>query len=661
MQDEQSIAIAVLALAVAYLLIRAYRVQRESQKREELFQIVTENAADMIALVDVKGNRLYNSPAYRRVLGYSAAELGETSAFDQIHPEDRFAVLEAAREARQTGVGRRLEYRIRHKNGSWRVLESVAGTIRDEKGDVAKLVIVNRDITERKLAEQQAEHNSFHDGLTGLPNRQLFLDRLHSLFERSKRHPERQHALLFIDLDGFKGCNDALGQAVGDQVIVEMGNRINQCLREEDTISRGHILNTKNAVVARLAGDEFTVLLEGAGDPSDAMRIATRILGAVAQPFAVGEREVRSTASIGIAISSSAHTRAQDLLQEADIAMRRAKSLGGSRCEVFDEAMHTSARNRLNLEGELREAIQQNQFRIYYQPVVELATRRITGFEALLRWQHPAQGLISPHKFLDAAEDTGLLVSTGQWVILEACKRMHDWDEAGHAGNPVQISINLSPRQLCDPGFVSDLEAILHDTRIDPTRLQFEITEKVAATDPKLTHSVLSQLKQLRVSVVLDDFGTGNSSLSALRKLPLSALKIDRELVNGMLTDRKTCETVDLIIVLAHKLKLLAVAEGIESMKHFEMLRDLGCDRGQGYFFSQPVDEESAGKLFHEWTPSSQGQSCGRQINTLRSSPRKAIPHSPRDVYTHGSGSHRCPRRPRPLPRSRPLATLPGP
>jgi diguanylate cyclase (GGDEF)-like protein len=402
-----------------------------------------------------------------------------------------------------------------------------------------------------------------------------------------------------------------MGPAVGDQVIVEMGKRVNQCLREEDTISRGHALTTKNAMVARMAGDEFTVLLEGAGDPSDAMRIATRILAAVAQPFAVGEREVRSTASIGIAISSSEHSRAEDLLQEADIAMRRAKSLGGSRCEVFDEAMHTRATNRMNLESELREAIQQNQFRIYYQPVVELATRGITGFEALLRWQHPTQGLISPHKFLDAAEDTGLLVSTGQWVILEACKRMKAWDDAGHSGKPVQVGINLSPRQLCDPSFVSDLGAILRDTRIDPSRLQLEITEKVAATDPKLTASVLSQLKPLRVSVVLDDFGSGNSSLSGLRELPLKALKIDRELINGILTDRKTYETVDLIIVLAHKLKLLAVAEGIESVKHFEMLRDLGCDIGQGYFFSQPIDEEAAGKLLLEWTPSSQAKTAG--------------------------------------------------
>ena len=293
----QWIALGALALLAVYQQIRAHLVHRESKKREELFQIVTENAADMIALVDVKGNRLYNSPAYKRILGYSAAELGETSAFDQIHTDDRFKVLEAAREARSTGIGRKLDYRIRHKDGTWRVLESIAGTIRNQKGEVAKLVIVNRDITERKKAEQQAEHNSFHDGLTGLPNRRLFLDRLQQLFERAQRSPERQYAVLFVDLDGFKVFNDTMGPAAGDQVIVEMGQRIDASLRDEDTVSRPqNQIATRNAVLSRMGGDEFTILLEAVTDPSDAMRVAERILSVVAEPFLVEGREVRTSA-----------------------------------------------------------------------------------------------------------------------------------------------------------------------------------------------------------------------------------------------------------------------------------------------------------------------------------------------------------------------------
>jgi diguanylate cyclase (GGDEF)-like protein/PAS domain S-box-containing protein len=584
--------------------IRVFAIHRESAKREELFQIVTENAEDMIALVDVRGNRLYNSPAYRRVLGYSAAELSETSSFDQIHPDDRLKVLEAAQEARRTGVGRKVEYRIRHKDGSWRVLESVAGTIRDEKGDVAKLVIVNRDVTERKRAEAQAEHNSFHDGLTGLPNRSLFLDRLQHLFERAERSPSRQFAVLLVDLDGFTTFNDTMGPAVGDRVIIEMSQRLSACLRDEDTVSPPQDkLATTNPVLSRLAGDEFAILLEGMKAPSDPMRVGQRILSAVATPFMVKNREVRTSASIGITLSTPSHKRAEDLLQEADIAMRRAKAVGGSRCEVYDEAMHSQAVHRLKLETELSEALRKGEFRVCYQPIVDLRNREIRGFEALLRWQHPEHGLISPHKFIDAAEDTGLLFSTGQWLILQACQQMRAWEIEHSTPEPVNMSVNLSPKQLADTRFVSGLQSILRETGIEAARLQLEITETVAATDPNSKLDVLSRLRQLGVGLILDDFGTGNSSLRGLRQFPLDALKIDRELVSQMLADRDASESVELIILLAHKLKLKVIAEGIETTNHLARLCELGCDLGQGYLFSQPVEAEAIGKLLRENTP----------------------------------------------------------
>lgn len=594
---RQWIALGTLILLAVCEEIRIYCIHRESEKREELFQIVTENAADMIALVDVKGNRLYNSPAYRRVLGYSAAELGETSAFDQIHPDDRFKVLEAAREARSTGVGKKLEYRIRHKDGRWRVLESIAGTIRNPKGEVAKLVIVNRDITDRKHAEQQAEHNSFHDGLTGLPNRRLFLDRLQQLFERAQRNPQDQYAILFVDLDGFKVFNDTMGPAAGDQILIEAGHRIEAGLRDEDTVARPqNHLTTRNAVLSRLGGDEFTILLEGITEPSDAMRVAQRILLSIAKPIPVEGREVLPSASIGIAISAVTHVRAEDLLQDADVAMRRAKSLGGSRCEVFDEAMHNRAVHRMKLEAELREAIAHSQFRLHYQPVVQLASREIIGFEALLRWQHPHDGLISPHHFIAAAEDSGLLFALGHWLILEACQQLQNWKNQ-HPAISVTISVNLSAKQFADPRFVPELQAALRETGVEPPHLKLEITETVAAADPKLTVKVLSHLKQLGVAVILDDFGTGNSSLNALRLFPVEALKIDRSLISSMLADRGVTDMVELIVLLAHKLKLKVIAEGVESAKHWERSCELGCDLGQGYFFSQPVDAEAAGTL----------------------------------------------------------------
>ena len=593
-----------LALLAIYQQYRAYHVRQDSKKREELFQIVTENAADMIALVDVKGHRLYNSPAYKRVLGYSAAELGETSAFDQIHPDDRFKVLEAAREARNTGIGRKLEYRIRHKDGSWRHLESIAGTIRDEKGDVAKLVIVNRDITERKRAEEQAEHNSFHDGLTGLPNRRLFLDRLGSLFERAKRSPERQYGVVFINLDGFKALNDLMGPAAADQVIVETSRRLEACLRDEGATSPpADEFHLRDAIISRMGGDEFTILLEEVTDPNNVMRAAQHILSAIAKPLLVDGREVRISASVGIAVSVAGHKTAEDVLQDADVAMRRAKALGGSRCEVFDEAMNIRAVTRLKLEAELQQAITQHEFRVFYQPIVQLSTREIQGFEALLRWQHPEQGLISPYRFIDAAEDTGLLSAAGHWLILEACKQIKAWNREDSGMQAVTISVNLSAKQFADARFVTDLQTALRETGIDPSRLQLEMTENVAAADPKLTVTLLSYLKHLGIAVILDDFGTGSSSLSGLRQFPVEALKIDRSLIDGMLVDRGTCDTVELIILLAHKMKLKVIAEGIESGKQLQHLQELGCDLGQGYLFSQPVEPRAAGNLLTQPTP----------------------------------------------------------
>ena len=589
-----------LAILAGYQQFHMYQVRRDSKKRDELFQIVTENAADMIALVDVKGHRLYNSPAYKRILGYTQAELGETSAFEQIHPDDRFKVLEAAREARSSGVGKKLEYRIRHKDGTWRVLESLASTIRNEQGEVAKLVIVNRDVTERKRAEEQLEHNSFHDGLTGLPNRVLFLDRLQRLFAQAQRNPDSRYAVLFVDVDGFKAFNESLGTTAGDRIIVEIAGRLSACLRHDDTIARpADAVAVTGAVLSRFGGDEFTVVLDTVSDPSDAMRVGQRIKASVAQPILMQRTEVRLSASVGIAISTAAHKHAEDLLQEADVAMRRAKAMGGSRCEMFDESMHTLAVNRLKLEAELRTAVERHQFRAYYQPVVHLESKRVTGFAALLRWQHPEQGLISPHKFLEAAEDTGLLVSIGHWLLVEACRQLCEW-EVRNPPAGITMAVNLSARQFADPQLVSDIQASIRESGIQPAQLQLELTENVAAADPKASVTVLSRLKHLAVGVVLDNFGTGQASLNGLRRFPVDALKIDRSLVNEMMADRKAADIVELIILLAHKMNLKVIADGIETAKQFDRLHALGCEYGQGDFFSKPVAADDAEQLLHQ-------------------------------------------------------------
>ena len=583
-------ALAVLAL---YQQVRIYQIHRESKKKEELFRIVTENAADMIALVDVKGRRLYNSPAYKRILGYSAAELGETSAFEQIHPDDRFRVLDAAREARETGTGKRLEYRIKHKDGSWRVLESVASTIRDAKGDVAKLVIVNRDITERKRAEEQLQHNLFHDPLTNLPNRRLFLDRLQSSFARA-RDAGRPYTLLLVNVDHFKVFNETMGTVAGDHVLLELSRRLATRLRQDETMARRESSGVSSeAVLFRLGGDEFTILLDVVDDPSDALRVAKSIQTAVAEPFFVETREMRVSASIGIALSTPTHERPEDILKDTDVAMRRAKALGGSRCEVLDEAMHTRAVGRLRLEADLRTALTERQFRIFYQPVVELATRRVVSLEALLRWQHPSQGLISPYRFIEAAEDTGILVSIGHWLLLQTCRQLRDWAAANLSAQPIHITVNVSARQLADARLVNDIQDALQQSGVDPSLLQLEMTESVAAADPKLTVTVLSHLKHMGIGVILDDFGTGTTSLRGLRQFPVDALKIDRSLVREMQTDRATSDIVELITTLAHKMSLRVIAEGIETSRQLERLLELGCEFGQGYYFSQPLEAKA--------------------------------------------------------------------
>ena len=583
-------ALAILAL---YQQVRIYQVHRESKKKEELFQIVTENAADMIALVDVKGRRIYNSPAYKRILGYSAAELGETSAFEQIHPDDRFRVLDAAREARETGTGKRLEYRIKHKDGSWRVLESVASTIRDAKGEVAKLVIVNRDITERKRAEEQLQHNLFHDPLTNLPNRRLFLDRLKGSFART-RDAARPYTLLLVNVDHFKVFNETMGTTAGDHVLLELSRRLANRLREDETMARRESSGAPSeAILFRLGGDEFAVLLDAVDDPSDALRVAKSIQTSVAEPFCVETREMRVSASIGIALSTSTHERPEDILKDADVAMRRAKALGGSRCEVLDEAMHTRAVGRLRLEADLRTALTERQFRIHYQPVVELATRRVVSVEALLRWEHPSQGLISPYRFIEAAEDTGILVSIGHWLLLQACRQLRDWESDRFSGQPVNITVNVSARQFADARLANDIQDALQQTGVDPSRLQLEMTESVAAADPKLTVTVLSHLRHLGIGVILDDFGTGMTSLRGLRQFPVEALKIDRSLVREMQTDRATSDIVELITTLAHKMNLRVIAEGIETSRQLERVLELGCEFGQGYYFSQPLEAKA--------------------------------------------------------------------
>jgi diguanylate cyclase (GGDEF)-like protein/PAS domain S-box-containing protein len=575
-----------------YQHLQLQRIPRRLAERDQLFQVITENAADMIAVVDETGRRIYNSPAYERILGYSTDELRTTSALEQIHPDDRQRVMEASHKARSTGQGQRLEYRIRHKDGSWRILESTASVVRNEKGETVRLVIVNRDVSERKRAEEMLAHNALHDGLTNLPNRALFLDRLERAFSLSKRHPNYKFAVLFIDIDEFKVFNDSLGHTIGDELLVQIGQRLRASLREADTISRQQgKVSAEDDTLARFGGDEYTVLLEDIRDPSDAIRVAGRLQGKLGAQFQGNGYEITVTASIGIALSAAGDTAPEDLLRDANIAMHRAKRTGRARCEVFDSGMHASAVKRLELETELRKALEVGEFRTHYQPIISLETGRITGFEALTRWQR-GERLLPPAEFIAVAEETGLIVSMNRLLLREACEQLMEWHSLYPSEPPLTMSVNITPKEFAHPSLAKQIGVMLDQMRFDAANLQLEITETIAMGDPERAASVLSELKALGVRLSVDDFGTGYSSLSRLQQFPVDSLKIDRAFISRMDSDAESRTIVEIIMMLAKNLGLITVAEGTETEEQVSQLRILGCGFAQGYFFSKPADHK---------------------------------------------------------------------
>ena len=584
-----------------YQHMQLHRIRRQLAERDQLFQLISENAADMIALVDSDGRRLYNSPAYLKVLGYSPDDLNTTSSIEQIHPDDRPRVLKAAEKARLGGQGERMEYRVRHKDGSWRTLESTASPIRNAKGQTDKLVIVNRDITERKRAEEMLAHNAFHDGLTNLPNRALFLDRLQQALTLSKRHANYKFAVLLIDVDEFKIINDSLGHAAGDDLLIQIGQRLKESVRRADTVSRPRTSDVPDRpanddTLARLGGDEFCILLDDIRDPIEAVRVAERVQAELAIPFLVTQQEIVISASIGIAASTSPHTHAEDLLRDADIAMYRAKRAGKACCEVSDTAMHENAVKRLQLETDLRKAVDQGEFRVHYQPIVSLQTGKITGFEALTRWQRP-EGVLSPIAFIAVAEETGLIIPMNRQLLREACEHLRSWQSEFPSSPPLTMSVNITSREFAQPDLISEVRKSLEQTGIDPGCLQFEIIETIAMGDAEKSGHVLAELKALGVRLSIDDFGTGYSSLSRLRRIPVDTLKIDRAFISNMESDPENREIVRAIIVLAHNLGLKVVAEGTETEEHVNLLRQLNCEMAQGYFFSRPADDHAMLKL----------------------------------------------------------------
>lgn len=436
-----------------------------------------------------------------------------------------------------------------------------------------------RDITERTQAEERLRHYALHDTLTDLPNRVSFMNHLRQAVERSDNSSFAKFAVLFLDLDRFKVINDSLGHAVGDKLLIAIAERLTSCVRPGD-------------VVARLGGDEFTILLNRSGETSEVISVAERLQARISEPFRIDNYEVFTTASIGIIVSSDVHRRAEDFLRDADAAMYRAKEAGKARHEIFDTEMHVRNMNLLQVETDLRHAVERNEFEVLYQPIVEMATGRVKEFEALIRWRHPVHGLVGPNEFVSVAEETGLIIPIGKWILEESCRQIAEWQRRFQID--LAVSVNLSAKQLMHPNLTSQVKEIIADTNLKPSQLKLEVTESTVMEHSERSLKVLSDLDQLGVNLSTDDFGTGYSSLSYLQRFPFERLKIDRSFINMMDTDAKSGAIVKTILMLGENLNIEVVAEGIETVSQLEKLRSLGCSIGQGFLFSRPIDREAA-------------------------------------------------------------------
>ncbi len=447
--------------------------------------------------------------------------------------------------------------------------------------------ILKQEILQRHQLEKRLRHEALHDSLTGLPNRNLFMRQVERCLDNVIDNPEEQFAILFIDLDRFKIINDSLGHLAGDELLIACATRLQECITEQNTL-------------ARLGGDEFTVLLEQVKDVRDAVIVAEKILQQFATSFDLGDRRLTITVSIGIVIGDCEYRQETDLLRNADTAMYRAKEQGKARYEIFTQQMYLDVMRRLELEHQLREAIANHELVLHYQPIFSLDSLELTGFEALVRWQHPEGGMISPGEFIPLAEETGLIISLGEWVMSEACRQLKTWQDRVPQAQPLLMSINVAGEQLHAPNFLSTVDRIIAETRINPQHLKFEITESMLIGNTNQVIMVLQQIKSRQIKLSIDDFGTGYSSLSYLPQFPIDILKIDRSFIDQMNFKQQNLEIIKTIITLAQVLDLQIIAEGIETEEQHQTLKSLGVKYAQGYLFAKPLTSEKAEMLIIE-------------------------------------------------------------
>lgn len=571
--------------------IALYKSQLECRLREQKqwLSTVLKSIGDGVIVNDINANVNFMNPVAESVTEWTQTDAVGQHLDDVInlyHADTFEPAVNPAVSALETGTICHLEENIilRSKTGHHVPIEDSAAPIIDEKGTIKGSVMVFRDITERKKIDEQLIRHAFYDSLTDLPNRALFMNRLVHILEHTKRYPAEAFALLFVDVDRFKLVNDSLGHMVGDQLLVKIADRLKDCLRTNDT-------------VARFGGDEFAILLERITDVSTACMTAERIINSLSKPFMLNGQEVFSSASIGIVISAPNYTTAVDLLRDADIAMYRAKSSGKSCYEVFDRKMFAEVRDLLNLESELRRAVTDQEFLVYYQPIVSLETKAIAGFEALVRWKHPQRGVLSPYSFISIAEEMGIIVLIDWWVLEEACRQVKAWQQLIPVHPPLYISVNISALQFSHPQFVARVKNALEQADLPAHCLKLEITESAIIDNPEAATDILKQLKHLGIQIYIDDFGTGYSSLSYLSRFPIDTLKIDRSFITNMSSTVENSEIVRAIVTLAKTLHMTVVAEGVETLQQLDAVNVLNCEYGQGYFFSQPLDYLAAEKI----------------------------------------------------------------
>ena len=564
-------------LARATVLLRdeteAIEKQDALREKEDRYALALAGAADIVFDWDLRASRLWLSPRWRDHLGLAGTTSGTPSDWlDRVHPEDAAplrAALSAHLEGRTASFDH--EHRVRHSDGDWRWVAVRGAARRDATGAAVRVAGLMSDVTRHRLLVERMAHDARHDALTGLPNRTLFLDLLRHSFYRTRRHEEYRFAVLFIDIDRFKAVNDALGHEAGDQLLKEIARRLESCLREGDTL-------------ARHGGDEFTMWLDDVRGPADALRVADRVHEVMREPFEVGGQRVSSSASIGAAVGSSSYRQAEDVLRDADVAMYRAKAMGKARTAVFarEQGEHLPP-SHLQMETDLRSALLRNELLLHYMPIVDVATGRVRGLEALARWQHPRLGLVQPSKFLALATETGLIVSIDQWVLQTASRQLHDWRRELAGAAKLAISVNSSQKLLEQRDLAAQIDRVLRDAHLSPADLNLDISESSMNNGDAPARGTIAELHQRGLGLHMDDFGIGKSWLRHLHASEVDLVKIDR----SFLAER---QILSKLVSMAREVGKKVIAEGVETAEQLRMVREVGCEQAQGFFFTPPVD-----------------------------------------------------------------------